>query len=147
MEGTHHRVIAMYRRFLTLASRMTPAAERARVTAQVRAAFRSSALERDPAIIDALVEKARGQLSYLRMAAPRRHGDTGNDSSGSTSSTTFTVRDGAVVTSADLLNDGRIDGKAGHSSYASGAMLDSNALRRHAASLERFRFGGREKGR
>ena len=140
MEGTH-RVIAMYRRFLTLASRMTPAAERARVTAQVRAAFRSSALERDPAIIDALVEKARGQLSYLRMAAPRRHGDTGSGE------TTFTVRDGAVVGSADLLNDGRIDGKVGHSSYASGATLDSNALRRHAASLERFRFGGRERGR
>jgi hypothetical protein len=143
MEGTH-RIIAMYRRFLTLAARMTPAAERARVTAQVRAAFRSSALERDPAIIDALVEKARGQLSYLRMAAPRRHGDTGI---GETSGSTFTVRDGAVVGSADLLNDGRIDGKVGHSSYASGATLDSNALRRHAASLERFRFGGRERGR
>ena len=143
MEGNStHRVIAMYRRFLTLASRMTPAAERARVTAQVRAAFRSSALERDPAIIAALVEKARGQLSYLRMAAPRRQGDSGGDTP---SSTTFTVRDGAVV-GADLLNDGRIDGKAGHSSYASGAMLDSGALRRHAASLERFRFGGRDRG-
>ncbi len=143
------RIVAMYRRFLTLSRRLTPAAERVRVTAQIRAAFRASASETDPAVITSLMEKARGQLSYLRIIAPRRAGDEDSGDAaaagGSGGRATFAIRDGSVV-DASLLREGFIDGKVGHSSYASGAAFDASAMRRHQASLDRFRFKGPARG-
>ncbi len=141
-------VTAMYRRFLQLAARL-PQAERARVGAQVRAAFRAAAPERDPAAVAALLATARDRLAYLRVIAPRHAGEGGGGEGAGGGATapappraTFTVRDGVVVR-ADAAADGARAGRAPHSSFAAGAPLDAALVRRHAASLERFRFGGR----
>jgi hypothetical protein len=153
------RARAMYRRFLTLAARVTPPADAARVTAQVRAAFRASAAERDPAALASLLATARDKLAYLRTVTPRRAGD-GDDppvlggggapgggtlgapgGGGGGGGGTFVVRNGELVrVSAGF---GRVTAAPGAAGSATGGALDSNALRRHAASLERFRFGGR----
>lgn len=138
MDGTGGavRVRAMYRRMLELVSRLNDADARARSAAQVRAAFRASSAERDPAAIEDLLRTAREKLTYLRMITPRRAGDVGGEGGGGR----FAVYAGEVrsVTSADE----RVGTNGLHSSFAVGAGVDANDLRRHQASLERFRFGG-----
>jgi hypothetical protein len=143
MEGASGavRVRAMYRRMLELVSRLHDADARARGVAQVRAAFRASSAERDPAAIDSLLQTAREKLTYLRMITPRRAGDDGGGGDGGGGSGRFAVYAGEVR-SVGAAEDERVGTNGLHSSFAVGAAVDSNALRRHQASLERFRFGG-----
>ena len=140
-----NRVLVAYKRLLSLARRLPGAEDRARAAEDIRAAFRRSRGEADPAAIAALLRTAHDKLSYLRMVTPRLPED-GAGSSGAGSRSGGTRR--LVMVEGELRELGPREGAGGgkaQSSYGAGNM-DPDQVRRHEASLQRMRFLNRPGG-
>jgi hypothetical protein len=159
-------VLSTYKRLLEL-SRRLDVEEGARAAAAVRGGFRVGAGERDPAAAAALLADARSRLAFLRMRTPRRAGDGeavrgysggggggGGGGSGAAAAGAagaavrgggrFVVR-GGVVTEVEAGADVGVRGRAAVNGYVEGN-LDPDAVRRHEASMRRFRFMDRPPG-
>jgi hypothetical protein len=121
-----------YKRLLQLARRLPTAADHAKARSQIRAAFRASAAERDPAAIAELLRTAQEKLSYLRMVTPRLPEEASGRS-------TLSVVSGSVVQGPA---ERRSSGGAANSSYGPGS-LDPDSVRTHQQQLRRFQFGDR----
>lgn len=122
-ETSARRVLLTYRRLLTLAGRL-PDASSAKARDDIRRAFRASKAERDEGAIKALLADAVSKLSYLRIVTPKQHGDA--------------VDDVHVETRAQAPRDARAP------NHLTATAMDPVSLRRHEASLQRFRFKGRK---
>ncbi len=143
--GHHAAVLSTYRRLLVQASRLPNAEEAARARAAIRGGFRAGAGERDAAAAGALLADARSRLSFLRMRTPRQVGD-GEAARGGGAAAAATVRGGGrfvvrggVVTEVEAGADLGVRGRAAVNGFAEGN-LDADAVRRHEASMRRFRF-------
>ena len=117
-----------YKRLLVLAQRL-PIQRREEAVREIRSAFRSSKSERDEVKIKALLATACSQLSYLRMVTPKMPEDAAPPGR-------FIVSDGKLVDS------GGTHGALG--AVLGGTALDPASVRKHAALMDRFRFGGRK---
>ena len=138
------RALAVYKRLLLTARRL-PAADRGRAEGEIRAAFRSSRGEVDPALIASLLRTAHDKLSYLRMVTPRVPGE--GEGSGSGSGAPRATSRLAMV-DGELREVGRGSGSGAgkaQSSYGAGN-LDPDQVRRHEASMQRMRFMNRPGG-
>jgi hypothetical protein len=145
-------VLATYRRLLELSRRLPDAEEAARAAAAIRGGFRAGAGERDPATASALLSDARSRLGFLRMRTPRRAGDGDGSGGGSRAGGgegvrgggRFVVRDG-LVQEVEAGAESGARGRAAVNGFVEGN-LDADAVRRHEASLRRFRFMDRPGG-
>lgn len=151
-------VLATYRRLLELSRRLPDAEEAARAAAAIRGGFRAGAGERDPATASALLSDARSRLGFLRMRTPRRAGDGDGSGGGSRAGGAapsgggegvrgggrFVVRDG-LVQEVEAGAESGARGRAAVNGFVEGN-LDADAVRRHEASLRRFRFMDRPGG-
>jgi hypothetical protein len=144
-----NRVLVAYKRLLSLARRLPGAEDRARAAEDIRAAFRRSRGEADPAAIAALLRTAHDKLSYLRMVTPRLPEDgSGGGGGGGGSSGSRSGGTRLVMVEGELRELGPREAAGGgkaQSSYGAGNM-DPDQVRRHEASLQRMRFMNRPGG-
>ena len=137
-------VLSTYKQLLLL-SRRLPAEECARAAAAIRGGFRAGAGERGAPAAAALLADARSRLAFLRMRTPRHAGDgaaavggVGGESGVVRGGGRFVVR-GGVVSEVEAGADLGARGRAAVNGFVEGN-LDADAVRKHEASMRRFRF-------
>jgi hypothetical protein len=125
--------VHLYASLLRLARRLGDPAKRAFARERIREEFRANAREADPARLDALLERARSSLAFLRMNTPRgAHGQAPSPSG--SRSFVFDPKSGRVVEGSGGLRD--LSLTFGHNP------ITGDQVARHEALMERFRFRG-----
>lgn len=131
-------VLQSYAQLLRLASRL-PAADAADARVRIRASYRAAA-GAAPDRLPGLLEQAERRAAYLRMVTPRVHGGAApRAAAGARGGRTRYV----VTAGGDLVEAEEGPGGAAGRPTVKGAGLDPADVKRHAANLQRFRFGGR----